>query len=237
MNDVVIDYNIVYLKNAANHVSKMRFNLTLRAFGGGYRNGFAFEMPFPASDVSLVTGNSITENYLNMSANGLESGQFNAVIVAFDNSFSLMYSPGGGFINTEVSGGWINETEITVEAVFVTSKNEAACGTAPFNLFIIANQQRGYEVHLPDYASTAMAAMSLFGTGDDDSNAGQGRFYKSENNLPWAIHLPSTFFYPVEREPINQAYLKFGEWAESGGTSYSNWFEPISGYRDNSKIY
>ena len=59
----------------------------------------------------------------------------------------------------------------------------------------------------------------------------------SENNLPWAIHLPSTFFYPVEKAPINQAYLKFGEWAESGGANYSNWYEPVSGYRDNSKIY
>ena len=237
MNDVVVDYNIVYLKNAANNVSKMHFNLKLRAFGGGYRSGFAFEMPFPSSEVSLVSGNSITESYLNMTPNGLEAGQSNAVVVAFDNSYSLMPSPGGGFVNTEPGTGYINDVDITVEMVFVNPKNEAACGIAPFNPFIMANQQRGYEVHLPDYPPTDLADTSLFGTEDDDSNPAQNKYYKTSNNLPWAIHIPSSFDYPIEKEQISNAYLKFADWATSGGTAFPDWYLPNSGYRNNSKIY
>jgi len=237
MNDVVVDYNIVYMKNAANKVSKMKFNLLLRAFGGGYRNGFAFEMPFPASDVSLVTGNHISENYLNLSSNGVENGQSNAVLFAFDNSYNLMYSPGGGYINTEVNGGYINAVNMTMEIEFVTPKNIGACGIAPFNPFIVANQQRGHEVHLPNDTPTALADLSLFNTADDDSNPSQGEYYKTSNNLPWAIHLPDSFSYPTEKSPINQAYLKFTEWASSGGTTYTDWYLPVSGYRNETKIY
>lgn len=42
-------------------------------------------------------------------------------------------------------------------------------GAAPFNPFLIADQNRGYEVHLPGYAPTSKANALLLGTKDDGS--------------------------------------------------------------------
>ncbi|MDK2910650.1 MAG: hypothetical protein PWR20_2218, partial [Bacteroidales bacterium] len=34
-----------------------------------------------------------------------------------------------------------------------------------------------------------------------------------------------------------EGFLKFAEWAMSGGTAFPVWYKNLSGYRDNSKIY
>ena len=82
---------------------------------------------------------------------------------------------------------------------------------------------------------TSLANLKLFGTADDDS--GNGKYYQTKNNLPWAIQLPTSFAYPIEREPINKAYLKFNEWSESKGTLYPDWYKAIPSYRNTLKIY
>ena len=55
-------------------------------------------------------------------------------------------------------------------------------------------------------------------------------------NVPWALDFPVAFDYPGEKIPINQAYTKFIEWAESGGVLFTDWYTNPA-YRDNSKIY
>ncbi len=110
-------------------------------------------------------------------------------------------------------------------------------GEAPYNPFIIVNKERGKEVHLPFFKPTTLADYSLLGTGQDNSNISQNRYYLSENNIPWAINIPYKFSYPLEKEEITGAHLKFGEWAESNGTVFQDWYMDNSGYRNNSKIY
>jgi LruC domain-containing protein len=97
--------------------------------------------------------------------------------------------------------------------------------------------RRGYEIHLPNKPPTDLADPTLFGTEHDTSNPAQGRYYKTANNLPFALHLPTPFDYPVERSPVNQAYLLFNEWATSGGVLNPDWFYDQSSYRNLQKIY
>ena len=106
-----------------------------------------------------------------------------------------------------------------------------------FNPFLIVNKVRGHEIHLPDYAPTSLADPAIFGSSDDASDAGAGRFYKTSQNLPWAIHIASSFDYTIESEQIIHGHLHFAEWAESGGSSFSDWYLDKAAYRDASKIY
>ena len=71
-----------------------------------------------------------------------------------------------------------------------------------FNPFLASNDDRGKEVHLPGYAPTAKANAAYFGTGDDDTNPGIGKYYQSKTNLPWAMDISATFDYPKEKIPV-----------------------------------
>jgi len=91
-------------------------------------------------------------------------------------------------------------------------------------------------VHLAGSAPTDLADISIFGTGDDNSNLAVQKYYMSDKNLPWAINIPVQFAYPLERQDITKAYFKFNQWAESRGAVYKDWYMNINGYRDNTKL-
>lgn len=237
LNDLVLDYNIEEHLNAANKVVQIKFHLTLRAMGAGFRNGFGIELPVAASKVSSVTGSKISEQYIVRAANGTEEGQSNAVIIAFDNGYSLMSTPDGGFINTEKEKGSVDPYSFDVIVTFTDPVSRAELGNAPYNPFLIVDRNRGREVHLPGKQPTALADMSLFKTGDDDSTPGGSKTYLTPNNLPWALNLPESFPYPTEKTPVNQAYLKFNQWAESAGGIAPDWYKANPGNRNLQKLY
>ena len=106
-----------------------------------------------------------------------------------------------------------------------------------FNFFIIANQNRGKEIHLPNSIPTSLSNTALMGTGNDDSNISTGKYFKTKNNLPWGINIIGGFSYPIEKAPIDAAYLHFNEWAESGGALYPQWYTNEAGNRVSTNIY
>jgi hypothetical protein len=63
------------------------------------------------------------------------------------------------------------------------------------------------------------------------------RYYKTSNNLPWALDISGKFDYPIERVPIIEAYLHFASWAESSGSLYPSWYSNASGNRNNAYIF
>ncbi len=63
------------------------------------------------------------------------------------------------------------------------------------------------------------------------------RYYKTSNNLPWAINLVENFDYPIEKQAINNAYKKFADWAISGGKTQQNWYRTGTGTRNDALIY
>jgi LruC domain-containing protein len=91
----------------------------------------------------------------------------------------------------------------------------------PYNPFIMANRVRSHEIHLPGFTPTALMYADLFNTGDDYS-AG-GNWFKTAENLPWAVNIPASWDYPVENAQITRAHLKFKNWAQSSGSSYTEW--------------
>lgn len=242
-NDVVVDYRFETVTNAQDKVVYITATFIAKACGAGYQNGFGFNLPTANSGLKIemsVTGSDLRESYIvDGDGNGLEDGQDHPTIIVFDNIFNLLPHPGQGLgVNTEAGSPFVPFNTITV----VMTPTQDTYDANDFNLvdwnpFIIVNMDRNVEVHLKDKAPTTLADQTLFGTFDDDSNSGIGRYYVTPNNLPWAIDIPSSFDWPKEKVDISWAYLHFIEWAESLGIDYNQWYLSTQGYRNNSNIY
>ncbi|MFN4299689.1 MAG: LruC domain-containing protein [Thermaurantimonas sp.] len=241
-NDMVIEYKLTAITNSLNKVKDIKASFTLKAFGAGFKNGFGFQFGSTSTNQSLIsaTGFSLSENIISLNSNGLEAGQSIPTVIVFDNAYSLMPHPGQGAIgvNTTPGATYREPQTVLIDITFSTpTYTIAQLNLTNFNPFIFSNLTRGREIHLPDKAPTSLANTALFGTGDDDSNPSAGRYYKNKQNLPWAIHIPGTFDYPIEKTPITSAHLKFSQWAMSSGMLFPDWYLNLSGYRDNTKIY
>ncbi len=239
-NDLVIDYQFDISTNTSNMVYNIDATFTIRAIGASLENGFGFQLaPAILPEDITVSGYSLKENIITLAGNGTESGQSKATIIVFDNAYQEMTHPGGGIgINTSESAQYVTPVTLVLNiAVKPNTYTYEQLDISNFNPFIFVNLDRTVEVHLPDYPPTDLANTDLFGTANDDSDVGTGKYYKTENNLPWAINIYESFEYPQEKQQIVWAYLKFAAWATSNGGSFEDWYKDLSGYRDDSKIY
>jgi len=236
-NDLVIDYNYKLITNPQNAVTAIEIEYIVKAIGANFHNGFGIELPLAPDAIASVQGMSYTENYIQLNSNNTEAGQSQAVIIVFDNAYSVLPYSGGSGINTSPDETYVEPKGLTINIEFSQPLSQDVIGTPPFNPFLIKNGERGYEIHLPGSAPTDLADKSILGTEDDDSNLSEGRYYVSEGHYPWAMNIPETFEYPMEKSSIVKAYKVFGAWAESDGYNYMDWYQNKNGYRDNSHIY
>ncbi len=246
LNDMVIDYNINRITNASNEVVEIKAKFVLRASGATFGNGFGFQLDGITPDkIASAIGYRRSEgSYIKDAANGLEQGQDYATCIVFDNFFNEMKNPGVGLgVNTDESAPFVPYQTVDVTLTLLNNGQAPAGGKVKladltpdiFNFFIIANKKRGVEIHLPDRVPTTFADRSLFNTGDDASVA--PHYYRTANNLPWALNIIQAFDYPVEQTVVNEGYLHFIDWAASSGKLYPDWYDNKEGYRKPEKIY
>lgn len=233
-NDVVVIQQYQMITNAQNELVEMHAKFRLMAAGASLNNGFAVALDIQPDKIQSVTGGSIVGSAVNMDAKGYESGHTNQTVLIILDAINDLY-PGTDFLNTVANLPYV-ETD-TIQVKLILEEAVANYGVAPFNPFIFINQERGKEVHLLDFAPTALVNSEFFGMWDDSSEPAAGSYYKTENNLPWAIEIPVTFDYPYEKVDILTVYLKFAAWASSGGAEYPDWYLDLSGYRNNALIY
>ena len=240
-NDLVCDYRFKSVTNAQNKVVEMFGTFIIKAFGAEFENGFGFQLPNnnvnPAN--VAVTGYDLQEGYITLGANGLEQGQAKPTVIVYDNAYNRMPFPGQGIgVNTTPGAPYVTPDTITVHIGFSSPVYTMAQIDIPnFNPFIIVDLNRGMEVHLPDYLPTSLADPSYYGQAQDDTRPAIGKYYKTVNNLPWAINIYESFAYPKEKVDIVNTYNHFVEWATSGGVQYPDWYMNKPGYRNQSNIY
>ena len=261
-NDMVVDYRLLTVTNAANQVVEVFARFSLRASGASFHNGFGFQLDgIEPGKVIRVDGNSTgyTSIY-SYAANGLESNQKYATCMVFEDFYKLMKWPGSGNgINTQSLSPFVPYYALEVKLTFIQDGKPASGGTVLnsqltpnlFNFFIvtetwtgetigdvrITKPDRGKEIHLPNRIPTSLVNTGLFGTADDDSDPASGKYYKTRNNHPWGIEIVQGFDYPEEKAPVYDAYTYFTEWAASAGTKYTDWFAPKAENRKGDKIY
>lgn len=240
LNDLVVDYRFKVVTNSNNQVVELFPLFAIKAIGGAHHNGFGFQLePTIATDQISVSGNVLTSNYIALNASGLELGQNKPTFIAFDDAWDLVTPVNGYFgFNVSPNAPWSAPDTVQLHINFQNPvASIAALNLNSFNPFIIVNGVRGREVHLPNYSPTSKIDASLFGTQADNSIPQQNRYYKTSNNLPWAINIAASFEYPVEKCDILQAHLKMADWAISGGTDFQNWYINIDGYRNPNNIF
>ena len=246
-NDIVIDYNFHTITDAGNKINRMDATFILKASGAYFHNAFGFEITGIPSDAIVDVEGTYVDELFTISGNGTEAGQEWATIIVFDDAFEHMDPQGPGVgVNTEPDAPYVEPVTFDVTIYFRNSDNTFPEGgpvdygsfnESSFNPFIVADQERGKEIHLPNYPPTNKVNEGYLGAGDDDSNASEDRYYKTANNLPWAINIYQEFDYPVEKVEIIDAHLKFAPWAESEGTEFPDWYEDNPGYRNDENIY
>ncbi len=240
-NDLVTGYQFNTITNAQNRIVETYATFVIRAIGGSFQNGLGVQLtgstiPQPAI---TCTGFSLHENYITLSANGLEASQAHPTFIVFDNAYKLMPGQSGvSGVNVEPGVPWITPDTVRIHLLFpANTYTLSQLNQAAFNPFLIVNKTRGREVHLADYPPTSLANPAYFETVNDDSKPATGRYYKAKSNLPWALNIPGTFSYMSEKKSILSGYLKMSPWAQSGGAQYANWYLSLQGYRNNANIY
>lgn len=236
MNDLVVRWRFHAVVNASNNVLEFNCKAYVDAKGASLPGGFGIEFPFNASTVSQVTGSQITQNRVTLTSKGLENGHTKAVVILFDEASDQLTHPGGSFFNTRNFSPVAYPDTININMTFTGNMSFTSLGAYPFNPFIFTSQ-RNVEVHLPNKNNTALANTALFGTSRDNTIPSSNRYYKTVNNLPWAIHVPVQFNYPSERADIVSAHLKFAAWVQSNGTQSSDWYEDKTGYRNTANVF
>ncbi len=237
-NDLVIGYRFINVMNSNNQSVRLKAELELRAIGAGKHSGFGIELPFSKADIASVSGYSLNGNLISLDGNGLESGQEKAVIIVFNDAFDYMNpQTDQEFVNTRESEANIATVTFNITIEFVNPIDGSQMDEAPFNPFIFSSYARDIEVHLSGKEPTSLADQSYFGTGNDDTTPGIGKYYQNTNNMPWAINVIHSFRYPLEKSRIDQAYNKFVDWGISNGTAFRDWYGDNSGYRNLSRIY
>ncbi len=254
LNDVVINYQANTITNGLNQVVEMNYTIVARCTGAGLHNGFAFQLDnVPSNKITSVSGAKASgASWLSIGSNGLENGQSFANVIVYDDLYKVLPYPGSGtVINTEMSAARTPNDTSNIVITFINDGVVPSGGTisisnlphTAFNPYLILgdsgtlNQIRSKELHLADRVPSSKMDFSLFGTKKDNSNPGQGRYYKTANNLPWALQISTSVPYMQEKEDIATGYLKFLDWATSNGTTNTNWYLDLVGHRDSFKLY
>lgn len=248
-NDMVIDYNITHVTNASNQLVQIVGEYTVKALGGGYHNGFAFQTNLLPSQVASVSyqweksgvqqaGTPPRYGTIQYAANGLESGHQKATIVVFEDGYdvtppSLVNRPFYSNVADDEPVKTPGKVRVTINLTNPVALS--AIESVPYNPFIIVNpvsfvndqfmisRIRDIEVHLPGFAPTSKANQSLFGTQDDTSNPSQGRYYKDSNNRPWALNMPTRFAHLKEHLNQPSGWVSLGEDIRNGYLQFDPW--------------
>jgi len=239
-NDVVMGYQFKTVTNTSNEVVEIFATFVIKANGAAnYGNGFGFELPDAVAGIATnveISGYNHTAGIITVDGTTkLETGQTNPVIIAIDNINSEMEGA-----NTQPAQPYVTPVTFTVK-IDVTGGGPFTAGDfslTTWNPFIYVYQIRDHEVHLADMPGTDLLNTNLYGTCNDSTVVSSGLYYKSATALPWALDFPVDFEYPNELSSIDDAYLHFVEWAESGGTLFTDWYSNTAvGYRNTAKIY
>ncbi|UJP63723.1 LruC domain-containing protein [Mongoliitalea daihaiensis] len=239
-NDLVNDLRITKVTNATNDLVEMIIESRTRAIGAGFRNALGIELTgIQPNQVASVSGTILDGDLVRVSSNGLESNQTHATVILYDDAFKVLPRVGGGTgVNVETDRPMSEVTTQVITITFVPNTvNSRLLTMDMLNPFLIVNQDRGREVHLPGKQPTSLANPVLFGTGADNSALGTSNTYMTkEGSLPWAIWVNESVPYMIERERVTDGFLKLRDWANSGGNNSREWYADQPGNRNDAKI-
>ncbi|MGY3571428.1 LruC domain-containing protein [Vibrio paucivorans] len=246
MNDVVIRYRVTETIQDG-RVARSVIEGYLSAYGADYRNGFAIRLAgLNRTDID-TTLTTQSQNGIVLADSGLESDSNEAIFIISED-LSQFTGSSCEFYRTQqhCQDGLTLSFEIDI----TTNDDADTSGlmAMPYDPFIFAtpgyyhgeslplHPGRTLEIHLADQSPTEkFDDQNLYGLGVDSSDAAQGRYFKTSDNLPWALLIPHDWKWPREKVDLVNAYPEFAEYAESSGSKKQDWY--LEEKATNNKYY
>ncbi|ETZ10653.1 hypothetical protein AJ90_18085 [Vibrio parahaemolyticus M0605] len=234
MNDVVIQFRITETRMEG-VVENIQITGDLAAYGAGYKNGFAIRLPGIAK-ASIENGlTTLSFNGVQQASNGLETISEEAIFIISDD-LSQYTQSNCTYFRTQSGCDDNVAFSFTLTVYFKEGSDRSGLQAMPYDPFIFATPNtyhgdgitfqpgRKWEVHLPDQAPTEQFDdTNLYGLGVDASDPVQGTYFKTSNNLPWALLIIEGWEWPLENIDLVDAYPQFATYAESAGSQNANW--------------
>ncbi len=234
MNDVVIQFRITETRMEG-VVENIQITGDLAAYGAGYKNGFAIRLPGIAK-ASIENGlTTLSFNGVQQASNGLETISEEAIFIISDD-LSQYTQSNCTYFRTQSGCDDNVAFSFTLTVYFKEGSDRSGLQAMPYDPFIFATPNtyhgdgitfqpgRKWEVHLPDQAPTEQFDdTNLYGLGVDASDPVQGTYFKTSNNLPWALLIVEGWEWPLENVDLVDAYPQFATYAESAGSQNANW--------------
>ncbi|WP_394251465.1 LruC domain-containing protein [Vibrio profundi] len=243
MNDAVFMYRITEILKEGK-VVKTTIDGRLVAIGADYKNGFAIRLEDLAPNM-VDSGQSYMKQNGSFTSSGMEEERTEAIFVV-SNDLSSEVASSCNFYRT-LSNCKEDEQFTFQLGITLTGDGveDANWTDMPYDPFIFAtpgyyhgdnlplHPGRSWEVHLADKAPTeAFDTVNLFNTGlgVDDSDPATGKYFKTALNHPWALLITadSEWEWPLENVDLVTAYPDFADYAQSGGTRSTTWFNSPS---------
>lgn len=221
LNDLVISEQLRIIYNAAGAISGFTISGAIRARGAANHNGFA--MRLMDVDPSAIADASITINGQQFTKQ-VENDQTDAVIVLWQDSHDFTQtneSDKCAHFNTIKECSQFDPVPFLLDVELnspLTSLNHSI-----IDFFIFRTNDRSHEIHFANYPPTDLFDLTRFGKFDDTSEPSNGRYFKSELNLPWALKLSTQWRYPQEYIDVIWAYPEYETWVESSGVESQEW--------------
>ncbi|TMX42879.1 LruC domain-containing protein [Vibrio rotiferianus] len=236
MNDLVMKFNIKET-SLSGEVKNIKIVGDLAAYGASYSNGFAFRLPgISRSDINSSIS-TLSYNDVIQDSNGLENDASEAIFIIHEN-LSDYASSSCKFFRTQEGCNDNTTFSFTLDIYLNDDVDTSSLQAMPYDPFIFATPNtyhgdgitfqpgRKWEVHLADQSPTEkFDGNNLFGIGVDASNPSTGTYFKTANNLPWALLIVENWQWPLETVDLVEAYPSFAGYAESGGTQSTSWHQ------------
>lgn len=242
MNDVVMWVNYTEYRSQ-NAVRRINLNGKLVALGASYKNGFAIRL-------DGIAANDIRADSIKLSIDGVPAqhqildGTGNSAVLVVSENLSLWISDKGtGCAYYRTQAGCVGQAMPSWQLA-LAFENDIALSqmpAMPYNPFIFAaqgyqrnqavtdaigaNPGRGLEVHLKNRLASDQFKRELFGRHDDASLEAQNLTFQSNQGIPWAVEIPTSWLPPLEGESLLHAYPDFKNYAEDGsGATNPIWY-------------
>lgn len=222
LNDLIIRERLQVIYNAEAEITGFNISGFIDARGAAFHNGFALRLiDLPAATLGKsslsIKGNTYDKN--------AEEFQQDVVISLWNDTHVFTETGESGkcsHFNTVFECSKFDPVPFELDVNFTAPV--ASLLHSSLDFFIYRTNNRTREIHFAGYAPTDLFDQSQFGKASDTSDPEQGRYFKTENNLPWALKVDTDWNYPKEYIDIIWAYPAFEQWVESSGSERQDWY-------------
>ena len=235
MNDLVLRYRITeVLKGGL--VAKVTISGQLVAVGASYHSGFAVRLSGINDELIDFTKTQLYYNTALQGSDPQESDMSEASFILI-NDATAVSSYECSYFRTQNDCRENVGLEFELNFSFTAPIATASMPAMPYDPFLFATPGyyhgpsfaqapgRSYEVHLADQAPTESFDTNFFTLAQDTSDPSSDRYFKTINNMPWALLIYDEWQWPRERVDLTTAYPDFADYTTYGGISNTDWYE------------